>query len=106
MVSEYSLTYHGGVSLPKELTVVRTRARPMSPGERRSAILDAAIPLLRKNGREVSTKQLGFYLRLLAFGAAMPPVTSAHVFTLDELLELVAHGVLRSAASGSESGKD
>ena len=211
------------MSLPSEFVVVRTRARPMSPEERRSAILDAAIPLLQENGREVSTKQLaeaagvaegtlfrafgdkdalisaamdryfdpepfrdalrgidpdgptvdkirqvlkllsdrftgvigfmsafrgqagppprretgeqewigilsqlfradelgipvetlGFYLRLLAFGAAMPPITSAHAFTLDELLELVTRGVLPPAASGSsesesesESGKD
>lgn len=204
------------MSLPTEVVVVRTRARPMSPEERRSAILDAAIPLLRENGREVSTKQLaeaagvaegtlfrafgdkeaiiaaaveryfdpeplrnalravdpaeptvdkirqvlellgvrfagvigfmsalrhqveppprrerpesdwldilastfrrdelgipvetlGFYLRLLAFGAAMPPITSAHAFTLDELLELVTRGVLPPAASDSESGKD
>jgi AcrR family transcriptional regulator len=199
--------------MPEGLVVVRTRARPMSPEERRSAILDAAIPLLRENGREVSTKQLaeaagvaegtlfrafgdkdaiisaaieryfdpepfrnalrgidpdeqtvdkirqvlqllsdrftgvigfmsvfrgdggppprretgeqewigilsqlfrpeelgipvetlGFYLRLLAFGAAMPPITSAHAFTLDELLELVTRGVLPDAASASES---
>jgi AcrR family transcriptional regulator len=206
------------VSLPSGFVAVRTRARPMSPEERRSAILDAAIPLLRENGREFSTKQLaeaagvaegtlfrafgdkeaivsaaieryfdpepfrnalrgvdpeeptvekirqvlkllsdrftgvigfmsafrgdgappprhgtgeqewigilsqlfradelgipvetlGFYLRLLAFGAAMPPITSAHAFTLDELLELVTRGVLPPAASGSESesGKD
>jgi AcrR family transcriptional regulator len=197
------------VSLPEDFVVVRTRARPMSPEERRSTILDAAIPLLRAHGREVSTKQLaeaagvaegtlfrafgdkdaiisaavgryfdpepfrnalrgidpdeptidkirqvlqllsdrfsgvigfmsalrgeanppprrgtgehewigilsqlfrpeelgipvetlGFYLRLLAFGAAMPPITSAHVFTLDELLELVTRGVLPAAAS-------
>jgi AcrR family transcriptional regulator len=200
----------------RDPVVVRTRARPMSPEERRTAILDAAIPLLRAKGREVSTKQLaeaagvaegtlfrafgdkdaiisaaidryfdpepfraalrgidpdqptvdrirqvlqllstrftgvigfmsafrghggppprretgeqewidilsqlfrpeelgipvdtlGNYLRLLAFGAAMPPITSAHAFTLDELLELVTHGVLPRAASGSESGKD
>ena len=195
---------------------MRTRARPMSPEERRSHILDAAIPLLRESGRDVSTKQLaeaagvaegtlfrafgdkeaiitaavarffdpepfrnalrgidpdeetvdkirqvlallrdrftgvigfmstlamaggppprrespadaewlailaqlfrqdelaipvetlGFYLRLLAFGAAMPPITSAHVFTLDELLELVTRGVLPPAASESSTAR-
>ena len=196
--------------------VVRTRARPMSPEERRSAILDAAIPLLRENGREVSTKQLaeaagvaegtlfrafgdkdaiisaaveryfdpepfrnalrgidpdeptvdkirqvlkllsdrfagvigfmsvlrgeagppprsgtgeqawigilsqlfrsdelgipvetlGFYLRLLAFGAAMPPITSAHAFTIDELLELVTRGVLPTVTSETSDPSD
>jgi AcrR family transcriptional regulator len=204
------------MNLPSDFAVVRTRARPMSPEERRSAILDAAIPLLREQGGEVSTKQLaeaagvaegtlfrafgdkeaiiaaaidryfdpeplrnalraidpdeptvdkirqvltllsdrftgvigfvsalrgaagppprhgtgeqewmsilsqlfrpeelaipvdtlGFYLRLLAFGAAMPPITSAYVFTVDEMLELVTHGVLPPAASGFDSGKD
>ena len=196
--------------------VVRTRARPMSPEERRSAILDAAIPLLRENGREVSTKQLaeaagvaegtlfrafgdkdaiigaaieryfdpepfrnalrgidpdeqtvdkirqvlhllserftgvigfmsavrgdvgppprrgtgeaewigilsqlfrpdelgipvetlGFYLRLLAFGAAIPPITSVHAFTLDELLELVTRGVLPVATSDASDAPE
>jgi AcrR family transcriptional regulator len=201
------------VSLSEGFVVVRARARRMSPEERRSAILDAAIPLLRAHGREVSTRQLaeaagvaegtlfrafgdkdaiiaaaveryfdpeplrnalraidpdeptvekirqvlellrarfagvigfmsalrhqvepprrerpesdwldilgrtfrpeelgipvetlGFYLRLLAFGAAMPPITSAHVFTLDELLELVTRGVLPVAASDASDG--
>lgn len=195
---------------------MRTRARPMSPEERRSHILDAAIPLLRQHGRDVSTKQLAeaagvaegtlfrafrdketiisaaieryfdpepfrgalraidpdeptvdkirqvlqllhdrfenvvgfmsalrgqaepprrgveerewvdivgrmfradelavpvdtlaFYLRLLAFGSALPPITSPHAFTIDELLRLVTDGVLPPAASGSpHPGKD
>lgn len=193
---------------------MRTRARPMSQEERRSHILDAVIPLLRANGRDISTRQiaeaagvaegtlfrafgdkdaiiraavdryfdpqpfrtalrgidpneqtvdkirqvlellrdrfagvigfmsvlggegpparrepgeqewlailprlfrpeelaipvetLGVYLRLLAFGAAMPPITSSHAFTLDELLELVTHGVLPAAASSPHSRK-
>ena len=196
--------------LPPDVAV-RPRARPMSPEERRSHILDAAIPLLREHGTDFSTKQLaeaagvaegtlfrafgdkeailsaaveryfdpepfrgalrgidpdeptidkirqvlqllsdrftgvigfmsavhgaarpprrgtddrewigilaqlfrpeevtipietlGFYLRLLAFGAAMPPITSEHVFTIDELLDLVTHGVLPVAASASD----
>lgn len=62
--------------------------------------------LFRPEELAIPVETLGFYLRLLTFGAAMPPVTSAHVFTVDELLRLVTHGVLPSAASHSEPGKD
>lgn len=34
------------------------RANPMSPGERRAMILDAAIPLLASQGAEVTTRQI------------------------------------------------
>ncbi len=67
----------------------------------------AILPqLFRPDELAIPVETLGFYLRLLAFGAAMPPVASAHVFTVDELLRLVTHGVLPSAASPSEPGKD
>lgn len=36
----------------------RERARPLAPDDRRSAILDAAMPLIREHGRDVSTRQL------------------------------------------------
>ncbi len=36
----------------------RERARPLSPDERREAILDAVVPLLRAHGRDVSSRQL------------------------------------------------
>ncbi len=36
----------------------RQRARPLAPDDRRSAILDAAIPLLAERGRAVSTKEI------------------------------------------------
>lgn len=39
-------------------TAPRERARPLAPEERRTAILDAVIPLLRERGRDVSTRQL------------------------------------------------
>lgn len=44
--------------LPADFLVVRTRAPRMTPEERRDAIIDAVIPLLRERGREVSTKQI------------------------------------------------
>ena len=45
-------------SLPSDFVVVRTRARPMSPEERRAHIADAVIPLLRQYGRDVSSRQI------------------------------------------------
>lgn len=36
----------------------RERARPLAPEDRRDAILDAVVPLLREKGRDVSTRQL------------------------------------------------
>jgi AcrR family transcriptional regulator len=36
----------------------RERARPLSPEERRAAIVDAVIPLIRENGRDISTRQI------------------------------------------------
>lgn len=39
-------------------TFSRERARPLSPEDRRDAILDAVLPLLREKGRDVSSRQL------------------------------------------------
>lgn len=36
----------------------RERARPMAPDDRRAAIVDAVIPLIREQGRDVSTRQI------------------------------------------------
>jgi AcrR family transcriptional regulator len=36
----------------------RERARPLAPDERREAILDAVMPLLRAHGRETSSRQM------------------------------------------------
>ena len=38
--------------------VVRTRARPLAPADRRDAILDAVLPLLREKGRDVTSREL------------------------------------------------
>jgi AcrR family transcriptional regulator len=46
------------VALPPEFLVVRERARPLAPEERREAILDAVLPLLRERGREVTSREL------------------------------------------------
>jgi AcrR family transcriptional regulator len=36
----------------------RERARPLSPDERRAAIVDAVIPLIREKGRDITTRQI------------------------------------------------
>ena len=42
----------------EEREAQRERARPLSPEDRREAILWAVLPLLKEHGRDVSTKQL------------------------------------------------
>lgn len=39
-------------------TFSRERARPLAPDDRREAILDAVIPLLRARGRDTSSRQM------------------------------------------------
>ena len=39
-------------------TVARERAKRLAPDERRAAIIDAVIPLIRENGRDISTRQI------------------------------------------------
>lgn len=56
--SECSLTYDLGVALPEEFVVVRERARPLAPDDRREAILDAVLPLLLEKGRDVTSREL------------------------------------------------
>ena len=48
------------VSLPVDFFAAarRERAKPLAPEDRREAILDAVIPLLRERGRAVSTKEI------------------------------------------------
>lgn len=36
----------------------RERAKPLAPDERRAHIIDAVIPLIRENGRNISTRQI------------------------------------------------
>jgi AcrR family transcriptional regulator len=45
-------------TLPPDFVVVRTRAQPMSPEERRSSIIDAVVPLLKDHGRDVSSREI------------------------------------------------
>ncbi len=46
------------MTLPDEFVVVRERARPLAPDDRRDAILDAVLPLLREKGRDVTSREL------------------------------------------------
>jgi AcrR family transcriptional regulator len=36
----------------------RERAKPLSPDERRAAIIDAVIPLIREKGRDITSRQM------------------------------------------------
>jgi AcrR family transcriptional regulator len=36
----------------------RERAKPLAPDERRAAIIDAVIPLIREQGRDISSRQI------------------------------------------------
>lgn len=38
--------------------MTRERARPLAPDERRGAILDAVLPLIRERGRDITTREL------------------------------------------------
>ena len=40
------------------VVIGRERAKPLAPDERRAAIVDAVIPLLREKGRDVSTREI------------------------------------------------
>ncbi|WP_157981690.1 TetR/AcrR family transcriptional regulator [Protaetiibacter intestinalis] len=46
------------MALPEEFVVVRERARPLAPGERRERILEAVLPLLLEKGRDVTSREL------------------------------------------------
>ena len=40
------------------VVIGRERAKPLSPDERRAAIIDALIPLMREKGRDISTREI------------------------------------------------
>jgi len=46
------------VELAPGFVVVRERARPLAPDDRREAILEAIIPLLKERGRNVTSREL------------------------------------------------
>ena len=46
------------MTLPEGFVVVRERARPLAPGDRREAILEAVLPLLREKGRDVTSREI------------------------------------------------
>jgi AcrR family transcriptional regulator len=46
------------VELSSEFVVVRERARPLPPDDRRELILGAILPLLRERGRDVTSREL------------------------------------------------
>lgn len=64
--------------------------------------------LFRDDALAVPVDQLGFYLRLVAFGSSIPLFSRPHPFTTDQLVALILRGVLpadmaAAPASGSRS---
>jgi len=54
--------------------------------------------VFRPDELAVPIPTLGFYLRLLAFGSAVPHLNAAHPFETDELADVILHGVLPGTA--------
>ena len=48
----------GNASAPTGAVAPRTRARPLEPDDRRAMIIEAVIPVIIENGRDVTTRQL------------------------------------------------
>ncbi len=64
--------------------------------------LETVGRIFRDDELTVSTVTLGYYLRLIAFGSAIPPVNAAHPFSTDELVALVVRGVVPTATTGKK----
>lgn len=64
--------------------------------------LETIARIFREDELNVSTETLGYYLRLIAFGSAIPPVNAVHPFTTEELVALVVRGVLPAATTGKK----
>jgi AcrR family transcriptional regulator len=62
--------------------------------------------IFRDDELSVSTDDLGHYLRLIAFGSALPPITASHTFTTDELVALAMRGILPSGTKPSPRKKN
>jgi AcrR family transcriptional regulator len=71
---------------------VRSRARPMSPDERRAALVDATLDLLREHGRGITTRQI-------AEAAGVAEGTIFRVFDSKE--ELVDAAISRAFEPGA-----
>ncbi|HEX7834661.1 MAG TPA: TetR/AcrR family transcriptional regulator [Pseudolysinimonas sp.] len=63
-----------------------------SPGD--TEWLEIIARIFREDELNVSTVTLGHYMRLVAFGSAIPPINAVHPFTTEELVALVVRGVL------------
>ncbi len=58
--------------------------------------------IFRDDDLRVSTDDLGHYLRLIAFGSSLPPITASHTFTTDELVALAMRGIVPTATTGKK----
>ena len=94
-MSECSLTYPGRVSTDLARTR-RGRAAPLSPDERRKAIVDAAVPLIVEHGERVTT-------RLIAEAAGVAEGTIFRVFADKNALLLAAAEETLNPSGGREA---
>lgn len=70
----------------------RSKPRPTAASEKEWTGLLASV--FRPGELACDPETLGFYLRLVAFGTAIPPFYDVHPFDTDELVDLIVHGVL------------
>lgn len=73
---------------------------PREPRPEDSEWLAVLETLFRSGELAIPPSELGHYLRLLAFGSAIPVFNAAHPFTHDELAALVLRGVLPAPIEG------
>ena len=65
---------------------------------------EALDRVFRPDELAVSPQMLGYYLRIIAFSTSLHPFNDIHRFSIDELVQLVARGVLPPAAPSPGSG--
>jgi AcrR family transcriptional regulator len=70
------------------------RAKSRTPTPEHQAWMRLLPTIFRPGELTCDPVTLGFYLRLVAFGTAIPPFYEVHPFETDEVMDLVIHGVI------------
>jgi len=89
------------------VTAMQLQGPPTRPHQPEDGTwLDIVSGIFRQGELAVPVETLAFYLRLVAFGTAIPVFNAPYAFTDDELAGLVLHGVMpRSAGPGGATGR-